>query len=887
MNILFRRSKKLNWKFSWLIVFILSAFITNAQTTQIQVDAENKPISEILETLTRDYNFQLSYNSSALSANKLTLHKSFQTPEKTLNYLIKDLPYQIVKSGDVFIITPERSSESVPVQKRMNSVSGQIVEIGSREPLPYTQVLVNGRPILSDQLGNFNFVSASDSVFHLQICHLGYFIKDTVLLANVHHQVALSRTIIHLAQVNIKNNIVEKSALIGTEPGDMQLNHQISKYLPGQGDNSVFTLLRLMPGIQATCEQTNDLVIWGSYEGQSLITFDEFTLFGLRNYNENINVINPFVIKSIEINKGGYEAKYGNRVGGLVNITAKTGSRIKPNFSIILNSSTINGYAEIPLFHRSSLVVAYRQTYYNLYNLDDFNVFAPTHSSQKSFGGFDNNSNVDPDISVYPDKYNFRDFNIKYSYVLRNDDVLSLSYYRGGDVFGLSAETELERTKTDVITNVDPSVDNTVLFNLELNDEEKNRQQGFSSFYHKKWKNGDFSKLIFAYADYSKDEEETVSSFDSNTGDVFVSREDRTTNKALESSLRSENAIFIKNGYEFEFGGGAYLNRTKIGNNNNYTDNSNLDTLNFNETYRAYLFAQQSLAITKKLKFIAGIRANHSFNSQKVVVEPRINVSYKLTDAIKAQASFGLFNQILYKIATVDGDDNYTYLWTTSKDESAGLRATHWIGGLNYTKNNLTINVEGYYKNTNHLTRRYYLQTQVNENINNQYILHSGNARTYGIDTYVRKDFGFNTIWASYSLSKIEERLAANGEPLPGYTLAPHDQRHEFKIASLVNIRNFYISACYVYGSGMNVLKEMFDTQTGIEYNRVDFAVTYSFHWRKMTAETGISILNIFDTQNLTPRNVKTINISEEISPIKVYTDAVPFTPIFFVKTVF
>ena len=151
----------------------------------------------------------------------------------------------------------------------------------------------------------------------------------------------------------------------------------------------------------------------------------------------------------------------------------------------------------------------------------------------------------------------------------------------------------------------------------------------------------------------------------------------------------------------------------------------------------------------------------------------------------------------------------------------------------------------------------------------------------------MRKDFGFNTIWASYTLSKAEEQLSSGKESLPGYTPAPHDQRHEFKIASLINIRNFFISTCYIYGSGMDILKEIFDTETGLDYNRVDFAITYNFHWKKMICETGVSVLNIFDTQNLTQRNVKTIDVSEEISPIKIYTDAVPFTPIFFLKARF
>ncbi len=904
MNISFYSKSNWNLKYLWLIIFFFSALFAKAQIAEIKVSVDDTSLSEVLKTLTEEYNFQLSYNSYELSKYNVTVHEKFDSPEKTIRFLLKNLPFKIINSGNVFIIVPQKTESIANTKKQrrvisQSRVSGQIVEFGSNEALPLSQILVNGKQIYSDVLGNFKFISQGDSIFHVQIYHLGYFIKDTILLPNVMHHIALKPFVGKLPEIKIKNNIVEKSALIGAKPGNMQLNYQISRYLPGQGDNSVYTLLKLMPGVEATGEQSNDLEMWGSYEGQSLITFDEFTLFGLRNYNENINVINPFVIKSIEIDKGGYEAKYGNRVGGLVNITSKNGNLEKPVFSINLNSTTLNGMAEIPLFHRSSLVLAYRQTYYNLYNTEDFNVFAVTHSDQNVFNNQGNKNSIDPDISVYPDKYNFKDFNIKYSYHLTNGDFFYVSYYHGGDEFNLSTEAELERTTLtqsnnigNIVTNAlvvneTNNIGNTVLYDVSLYNDEENKQQGLSFFYNRKWKNGNLSKLIFAHAGFRRNIEEGVNSSDSESGDVFVSKENLTTNKAVENSLRSENSIFFKNGYNFEFGGGVYFDQTKIRNDNYYTDNSNLDTLNRGENNRGYLFAQQSIPITNKLKIIAGLRGNMIFKSQKIFAEPRARISYKINDAIKVHASCGLYNQVMYKIATVDRDTNYTYLWTTSSDNSKRLRATHLVTGFNYNKNNFTVNIEGYYKKLRNLTRRYYAQTEFNNNISNNYLLYSGNARTYGVDFYLRKDFGYNAVWASYSLSKAEEQLSTSKEQLPDYSPAPQDQRHEFKIASLVNIHSFYISASYIYGSGMDILKEMFDAESGLEYNRVDFSVTYNFHWKRMSAETGISVLNVFDTQNLTPRNVKTINISENIDPIKVYTDAVPFTPIFFIKAKF
>ena len=76
----------------------------------------------------------------------------------------------------------------------------------------------------------------------------------------------------------------------------------------------MFNLLRLQPGILAAGEQSNDLIIRGSYEGQSQVLFDGFTLFGMKNFNDNISAVNPFMAKDIRLMKGGFPAELGGRV---------------------------------------------------------------------------------------------------------------------------------------------------------------------------------------------------------------------------------------------------------------------------------------------------------------------------------------------------------------------------------------------------------------------------------------------------------------------------------------------------------------------------------------------------------------------------------------------
>jgi len=152
----------------------------------------------------------------------------------------------------------------------------------------------------------------------------------------------------------------------------------------------------------------------------------------------------------------------------------------------------------------------------------------------------------------------------------------------------------------------------------------------------------------------------------------------------------------------------------------------------------------------------------------------------------------------------------------------------------------------------------------------------------------VKKDIGRHSIWASYTLSKALERLAPKGQALPAYSLAPHHQLHEFKAAGLLNVGKFYFSTDYVYGSGLEILRKVFGNTTGdFGYNRVDAAVTYKFTPKRFSGECGISVMNLFDTQNLKYNNLKNIQLTPELGDVRVYSDAARFTPTIFLKLVF
>jgi hypothetical protein len=863
-------------------LLILLVTVGFAQTENIRIEVSELPLNTVLLHLREKYDFHLSYSEDQVSKYKITASRTFTSKEETLKFLLEGLPFQLKKIDDVFVIVPEKKRTKDIPKKDQTQITGQIVEAGSSEPLPFSQIMINNQPLVSDVSGNFSFLSTDENSFRLRISHLGYYIYDTLLYAGINQQFKLYPSNFVLPEIVVQDSKIERATMVGEKAGKISINHNIARFLPGQGDNSVFNLIRLMPGIQAAGEQSEDLLIWGSYEGQNLVTFDEFTLFGLKNYNDNISVVNPFLVKNIEILKGGFETKYGNRVGGIVNITAKNGNMQKPVISLNINPTTLNGMVELPLFGKSSLQLAYRQTYYNLYQSGDFNIFAPTRQTSGKNGNSVMHKNVTFDTEVLPDNYQFRDMNLKYTYNFDRGDQFYVSMYGGGDYFRLLADASVTR---ELLMNQHRKT--PTLLNVDMQNDERNCQLGASAFYNRKWSDKLVSKIVAAHSDFSKKLTDNVDVINSITTNRINEYQVNTTNTALENSLRLENILTLLNGHQLEFGAGFYNNEAKIQLSTSYFNISAKDTSHLFSSNRIFAYIQDDLPVGGHLLLKSGIRLIQSFSGGNFIAEPRITASYKINESLKLNTSWGRYHQYIYKVANIDRSQNYTYLWVTNNNTVPLLNATHWLGELNYFKNDLTLNLQVYYKPTKNLTERVFEQRTIKRVTVEGYFPYYGDSKTYGIDLFAKKEFGKHSIWASYTLSKALERFAPQNQPLPAYVLAPQHQLHEFKVAGLFNIHSFYFSGNYVYGSGLEILKRVFGEEANTNYNRVDVAATYKFTPKWVSGELGLSILNLFDTQNLRYANLKNFQITKDLGNFKVYSSSVPFTPVLFLKMVF
>jgi len=296
----------------------------------------------------------------------------------------------------------------------------------------------------------------------------------------------------------------------------------------------------------------------------------------------------------------------------------------------------------------------------------------------------------------------------------------------------------------------------------------------------------------------------------------------------------------------------------------------------FERANRISVYVQDKIRMGKHVNLTTGLRYNYSNFTNKMYVDPRISLSIQAGGQVKLNASWGLYHQFLVKSSVEDQDGNYRYSWSLAdEDEVPVLNSNHWVVGAAYTRHNFLFSVDAFHKHNEGLTRFLLRQQSI----------YTGQSRSYGIDFFAKKDFHGHALWASYSLAKTEERY--DFFPDTRYRRAPQDQRHELKMAGLLNMAGFHFSASYVYGSGFPLYSDYLrQVYTEPDYNRLDVSLIYKLAFKSYSGEAGVSVLNVTGADNIKYTQFERVPI-EQLNTVFINANAVSFTPLLYLKLKF
>jgi hypothetical protein len=618
----------------------------------------------------------------------------------------------------------------------------------------------------------------------------------------------------------------ESRTYVPSATGFQKLNHQFTAFLPGNNNNTLFNALRLQPGILAAGEQAQDFMIWGSYKGETQIIWDGITLFNASSFNEHIGIVNPLMVKDIEVHKAGYDGRWGDRVGGVVNITSRSGYRSGLQAQFNLNNQTASGRINIPIAKRSSLQAAFRKSYFN-------RLGAKFNESKETYSPY----------------YNFGDLNCKYAGHTRKGNTYSLSLLASNDEFTEKVNKDLQPL--------------TFYRNTSI---EKN-QWGASFFYGKKGKNGGITNTTLAYSSLGAAYENYFSINDKAAAEDS-SDYNSTINGIGELSVKTEHLFPANQFHAVKIGAGWVQNTTLF-----YQDSiKQLLKFSAEQMTRFNAYVTDHITLSPALSVEPGFRVDLPLEDLTCYLQPRIALHLKAGSNLRFNLRYGIYNQFVAENALVDQFSNYLYYWSIADPKSSTvLKSSHYVAGMSWNPRPGHLKVEGFYKTTEGLTRYYW------DEGDNGLSGSKGKAQAYGLDFHFQKKWGSHDLWLAYTWSNILEHF--DHFTSDDFQRAPHDQRHEVKATGILNFHPFFASISYIYGSGIPNVAQQNSNLDITTYNRLDLALLYQFKGKKVRSEAGLSILNLLNNQNTRYNNFYSFPDGD-----LPYSHSTPFTPLLFLN---
>ncbi len=556
-----------------------------------------------------------------------------------------------------------------------------------------------------------------------------------------------------------------------TEISKIEIPIKQIRNLPSiSGEANILKAYQLMPGVQSGSEGNSGLFVRGGTPDQNLFLLDDVPLYNVTHLGGLYSVFDPSMVKSIELYKGGFPARYGGRVSSVIDVRNRDGNLYKYKgeigFSLILSKFFIEG----PIIKdKSSFAFSLRRS-----NLDIYSYL---------FNRLVNNP--------YNTGYTFYDINFKANYILSPNNRLFVSVYHGRDKY------YYKEKENEVMSE----------YSYDSKSELKWGNSAASLRWYHVFSGKVFNNLTLAYTKYNYQNNNLYKQTNL-TDNTVLSDEFSLQSTVNDIILKSDCEIPIS-GNKFRIGG-KYIKHFFTPSHISYSQSlgdSNIispDVANELNTDEIAVYAEFVYQLLKNLSVNAGVRAESYFVENKTFlsIQPRIIANYKIYNLWALKASYCMMQQNIH-LLTNSNTGLPTDLWLpATKNVKPEKSKQLTIGIAHTTKLNYEFSIEAYHKTLNNLIeyKEGILLFGTSQTWENK-IEKEGKGRVIGLEFLVKKNMGRTTGWIGYTLSKSERSFENidNGNYFP----FKYDQRHDFSITLNYDIsEKLNLSGTWVYHTG-------------------------------------------------------------------------------------
>jgi hypothetical protein len=724
------------------------------------------------------------------------------------------------------------------------TVRGFVYEEESGEPAMFSNIILKGTTFgaSADVNGYFLISKVKPGRYTLQVTYLGFdTINVPVLLEEnkiIDKKIFLKKSNVQLETVTISGERI--AARTETRTSVVKITPKEIKSIPSIGGQAdIAQYLQVIPGVVFTGDQGGQFYIRGGSPIQNKVMLDGMMIYNPFHSIGLFSVFETELIRTADIYTGGFNAEHGGRISSVMDITTKDGN--KKRFAGSVSASTFGAKAvlEAPIV---------KQT-------------APDKGSSTFI------------LSV-KNSYLEQSSKIFYDYI--DEDGLPFNFM---DVYGKVSINAANGSKVS-------------LFGFNFTDN-VNNYKSISDFGWKSYGGGANFVVIpgkspvllegrFAYSVYdSKINSTTLSDRSSSIGGF---------NGGLDFTYFIGKDVF-KYGIEVEGYKTEYQLTNFVG--------SKIEQIE-NTTQLGIYFKYKS--ILGKFIIEPGLRLQWYASLAEISPEPRLAVKYNATQKLRFKLAAGLYSQNLISASSdrdvvnlfsgfLSGPTNLPSTFNGKEVTSKLQKSSHIILGTEIDlTNNLSLNLEGYYKYFPQLTNinRFKIYDESNKPPagasdveTKDFIIEKGQA--YGADMVVKYDYKRLYFWFVYSLGYVERQYEDKNGQLHTYT--PHfDRRHNINMIlsyiagekkqwefsarwnfgtgfPFTQVQGFYEHLTFPGGINSDYITE--NGQLGViydeifkgrlpTYHRLDIDIKRNFFLSAHTKlVTNLSITNVYDRKNI------------------------------------
>ena len=221
----------------------------------------------------------------------------------------------------------------------------------SGDPLPYASIQIEDpsgrRGILADADGAYAFEGLRAGEATLRVDFIGYerLEKNLVLAANLPNRYDARLVVAPIALETIEIRADRLEGERKSLPSLVTLDAKSVAAIPALGEQDPIRALQLLPGVQAASDFSSGLYVRGGGPDQTLILLDEVPVYNPTHAFGIFSTFNPDAIDEVRLYKGAYPARYGGRLGAVLDVRNRNGKR--EGFSGRAGLSTIAGRGQL------------------------------------------------------------------------------------------------------------------------------------------------------------------------------------------------------------------------------------------------------------------------------------------------------------------------------------------------------------------------------------------------------------------------------------------------------------------------------------------------------------------------------------------------------------